>query len=433
MSKRNLLITCLVTTICVAAGVYAFAYGDQIQPVNAPSPTPQPVTEGPGAVEPAPEVAPVAVPTPHPVPEVQPIAEPVLEEERSHVDLVIALDTSSSMNGLIDGTRQKLWDIVDQLSRAEPTPVLRVGLISFGHSSYEKHNGWTRVDQNLTTDLDAVYEKLMAYNTSGGEEYVGRAVHFGRTKMDWSQEQGALKIMYVAGNESADQDRKFRAVDEAALAAKDDIHVNLIFCGADNAGRGLGNPTALSWRKVANAGGGEYASIARDGGVAVINSPYDAQLSQLGQKLNRTYVGYGALGRVNKVRQEALDKKADGLSVMSGARRAAAKGSKLYDNSSWDLLDAKKKGLSNKDLRGKGLPAELAEKSDEELDAFVAVKQKERAEIQAEIAQLNKKRRDWLADKRKREGRKDDKAVDRAMLKSLHKQAKRKSIDFALD
>ena len=33
-----------------------------------------------------------------------------------HVDLVIALDTSSSMDGLIDSARQKLWDVVDRKS-----------------------------------------------------------------------------------------------------------------------------------------------------------------------------------------------------------------------------------------------------------------------------------------------------------------------------
>jgi len=41
------------------------------------------------------------------------------------VDLVIALDTSSSMDGLIDAARQKLWDVVNLLSHAKPTPVLR--------------------------------------------------------------------------------------------------------------------------------------------------------------------------------------------------------------------------------------------------------------------------------------------------------------------
>ena len=46
------------------------------------------------------------------------------------VDLVIALDTSSSMDGLIDAARAKLWDVVNLLSHAHPSPILRVGLIA---------------------------------------------------------------------------------------------------------------------------------------------------------------------------------------------------------------------------------------------------------------------------------------------------------------
>ena len=44
------------------------------------------------------------------------------------VDLCLCLDTSNSMDGLIDSARRKLWDIVNDLSRVQPTPRLRVAL-----------------------------------------------------------------------------------------------------------------------------------------------------------------------------------------------------------------------------------------------------------------------------------------------------------------
>ena len=37
--------------------------------------------------------------------------------ERSHIDMVVALDTSNSMDGLIDSARQKIWDLVNDLFR----------------------------------------------------------------------------------------------------------------------------------------------------------------------------------------------------------------------------------------------------------------------------------------------------------------------------
>src|SRR5262249_40608440 len=93
-----------------------------------------------------------------------------------HVDLVIALDTSSSMDGLMEAAREKLWDAVGLLAQAKPRPLLRVGLISYGNDGYSPQTGWVVKDSDLTTDLDGVYAKLFALRTNGGQEYVARAV-----------------------------------------------------------------------------------------------------------------------------------------------------------------------------------------------------------------------------------------------------------------
>src|SRR5438132_4928186 len=82
-----------------------------------------------------------------------------------HVDVVIALDTSSSMDGLIDSARQKLWDIVLLLGKAQPQPILRVGLISYGNTNYDSSVGWVRKESDLTGDLDKIYSKLFALRT----------------------------------------------------------------------------------------------------------------------------------------------------------------------------------------------------------------------------------------------------------------------------
>src|SRR5262245_15588407 len=123
-----------------------------------------------------------------------------------HVDLVIALDISGSMDGLIDSARQKLWDTVNLLATAKPQPVLRVGLITYGNDSYSPAVGWVKKDSDLTTDLDSIYAKLFALRTNGGTEYVARAVHDATFDMEWTKDQRALKMIFVAGNEPATQD-----------------------------------------------------------------------------------------------------------------------------------------------------------------------------------------------------------------------------------
>ena len=63
------------------------------------------------------------------------------------VDVVICLDVSGSMNGLLDSARIKLWDIVNDLAKIKPTPNLRVGLYSYGGSTargYAPAAGWVK-------------------------------------------------------------------------------------------------------------------------------------------------------------------------------------------------------------------------------------------------------------------------------------------------
>src|SRR5262249_3311065 len=88
------------------------------------------------------------------------------------VDIVLCLDVSGSMQGLVGAAKNKLWDIVNELAKAKPAPNLRVALYSYGHTNYDPNKGWVRKELDLTTDLDGLYQKLFALTINGGEEYV---------------------------------------------------------------------------------------------------------------------------------------------------------------------------------------------------------------------------------------------------------------------
>src|SRR5205814_5824944 len=134
------------------------------------------------------------------------------------IDLVLCLDVSSSMNGLIDSAKIKLWDIVNEMARLKPTPNLRVALYSYGHTSYPADKGWVRKDIDLTADLDNVYKALNALTINGGTEYVARVTRDALTEQKWSTDPAALKIIFVCGNEPADQDKQVTLDEVAALA-----------------------------------------------------------------------------------------------------------------------------------------------------------------------------------------------------------------------
>ena len=57
-------------------------------------------------------------------------------EPSRQIDVVIALDVSGSMSGLIASAKQRLWDIVNQLGRAQPRPELRISIVSYGNPEY---------------------------------------------------------------------------------------------------------------------------------------------------------------------------------------------------------------------------------------------------------------------------------------------------------
>ena len=80
------------------------------------------------------------------------------------------------MRGLIDSARIKIWDIVNDLAKAKPTPYLRVALYTYGGSGpdYPAQAGWVRKELDLTTDLDELYKALNAPKRAGSTEYVAR-------------------------------------------------------------------------------------------------------------------------------------------------------------------------------------------------------------------------------------------------------------------
>src|SRR5262245_32943659 len=120
------------------------------------------------------------------------------------IDLVLCLDVSGSMNGLIESAKLRLWDIVNELARMKPTPNLRVALYSYGATPYPADKGWVRKELDLTEDLDNVYKMLNALSTNGGDEYVARVSQTAIEEQKWSADKDALRLIFVAGNEPVD-------------------------------------------------------------------------------------------------------------------------------------------------------------------------------------------------------------------------------------
>ncbi len=340
------------------------------------------------------------------------------------VDLAICLDTSGSMDGLLDAARQRLWAIVNELALAKPSPRLRVALLTYGNNGHSADSGYIAVDSGFTDDLDLVSQKLFALTTNGGEEYVGHVLRTAVDTLDWTKSKDALQIVVVAGNEGADQGSvPFR--DACARAIGRGIMVNSIYCGP------AGDGVAPGWREVAKLADGQFAAIDHNHGTVVLASPFDDQLAALSASVNTTYLPFGATGGEGAARQEAQDANATNSAPAAAAGRAATKANGMY-RCAWDLVDAcKEKDFDLAKVEVTELPEAMRKMTPEERRKHVEAKAKERAEIQAKILELDTRRQAWVAEEMKKQSLSDDQSFDANLRRALREQAAKKGFEFA--
>ena len=341
------------------------------------------------------------------------------------VDIALCLDTSGSMDGLIESAKQKLWAIVNELSCARPKPRLRVALYHYGNDGLNREMGWVKQLCPLTDDLDRIYEELFKLRTNGGTELVARVIRAATKNLDWSKQRGALKMIVVAGNEPATQDKKYELHDICKAAINEGIIINTIFCGDINQGRRTGWANAAAWAE------GQYAAIDQDRGTVVITTPYDKRIIELNIKLNATYVGYGRKGAAHKARQERQDANAASLNEGAYASRAASKASGLYVNSSWDVVDAvKDKKLDLENAPTEALPSAMQDMSAKERTKYVADLASRRSKLQNEISELHKKRLAYQQQEMKKQGKDDSSSFDAQLRRAIQTQGQKKGLVF---
>lgn len=339
------------------------------------------------------------------------------------IDLVICLDTSNSMDGLIGSAKQKIWDIVNELATAKPKPHLRVGLYAYGSPSFGQQNGFVHKVVDLSDDLDKVFTELTALGTNGGDEYCARVISTSANRQLWSPGK-SLKILVVAGNESATQDPKLNVFQTAKQTIARGIIINTIYCGPAS------DSDANDWRRLAAAADGQFAAIDQNGTI-VVSTPFDQKIAELSHAINNTYVAYGKGGYYGQQKQMAADSASLQMGASNFASRAMAKASGQYRNSSWDLLDAStEESFDLSKLKKEELPKEMQNMTLDAQKKYLNEKAKQRTEIQKQISDLNAQRAKFIQTELAKSGKATDKAFEAAMLKALREQALRNGFTF---
>lgn len=336
------------------------------------------------------------------------------------IDIVFCIDCSGSMGGIIETAKQKIWLMVNEIAQVRPAPRLRIGFVGYGNADR------THRTFELTDDLDKAYENLVTFKDEGwGSEWVGLAVKKATEEMKWAEERGALKIIFVAGNETARQGAPDYAQSAPAAIARG-IMINALYCGTPS------GEEEQTWRELASLADGQYQAIDPQGGAVTIETPFDKQLAELTRQVNATYVPYGEKGKDSLERQQKQDENAEDHGGTSNlAERACAKNWSGYDCRSWDLVDAcRTKDFKWENVKKETLPKEIQKLSLEELKKHVAAKSNEREAIQKKVAELSKKRTEHVNEEMKKLGDDRTRAFDENVRKMIRGQAESKNFKF---
>lgn len=353
-------------------------------------------------------------PEPRPAPVATVAPETPLSEQRPRIEVVFVLDTTGSMGGLLEGAKQKIWAIANRLAGGEPRPELRVGLVAYR----DRGDAYVTKRFDFTGDMDAVYAELLGYQAEGGgdfPEHVGQGLHDALTRMQWTRGDGVLRLVFLVGDAPPHDDEQGQdgtgTGELAARARAQGIVVNTIQCGSSP-------ETARAWQRIAAATGGEFASIAQDGGVVAVETPYDRALWELNQELASTVLGWGS-ARDKEASQVKLGNRAS-MSV-SAAAEAASYSAKTARMNAEDLIGAVDGGKALAEIPRAELPAEMQAMTPDEQADYLATVRTRREAVNQKIRAVAAERDAYLRAAERAAGA--DAGFDGKVVEALRRQA----------
>ncbi len=339
------------------------------------------------------------------------------------IEAAFVLDTTGSMSGLIDGAKQKIWAIANQMASAQGSPEIRLALIGYR----DRGDAYVTSVHDLSDDIDALYARLQTFRADGGgdgPESVNQALHEAVTRLGWSADPGVYRVIFLVGDAPPHMDYA-QDVDYATsiqLARTKGIVVNTIQCGGDP-------DTARVWREIASLNQGSYAAIAQDGGMLAMTAPQDAELAQLNRELFDTAVAYGAAEERDELGRKLESARLAAPESVSARLSYLEKKGGALNSGRADLVDAVANGaVELSSVPPASLPEPMQAMNEEERRSFVADKAEKRKEIQARISKLAKDRDAYIREENAKPGKAD--SFDAQVFGAIREQAAEKGIAY---
>ncbi|MFT5401004.1 MAG: Mg-chelatase subunit ChlD, partial [Gammaproteobacteria bacterium] len=301
-----------------------------------------------------------------------------MPEQAPRIEVVFILDTTSSMSGLIQAAKDKIWSIATTMASAQQNPDVKIGLVAFR----DRGDAYVTRVYDLSEDFDSMYVNLMDFRAQGGgdgPESVNQALFDAVNRISWSNDNGVYKVAFLVGDAPPHMDyaNEVQYPETLKLAASKGIIVNAIQSGQQQS-------TRPAWQQIASLGNGEFFQVENSGNAVAVATPFDAKLSKLAAELENTRLYYGDMEtKLSQQRKlDASSRLRKELSEEALARRATynatSSGSKNFLGES-ELVEAIASGkVDLDDIASDELPASLQAMAPAEQQAVIAEKAKRR-------------------------------------------------------
>lgn len=353
----------------------------------------------------------------------------VVAQQSHRIEAVFILDTTSSMSGLIQAAKEKIWSIATTMASAQENPDIKIGLVAFR----DRGDAYITRVFDLSEDLDSMYTNLMDFQAQGGgdgPESVNQALYDAIHKISWSNDSNVYKVAFLVGDAPPHMDYHNDVTYPVTLAAatRKGIVVNAIQSGGHLF-------TRPAWQEIASLGHGEFFQVEDSGNAVAVSTPFDEELSKLAAEFEDTRLFYG--DEKEKAAQKAkLDANArlrKELSSQALARRdtfnatASGKANLLGNN---ELVDAITSGrVELDDIEEENLPASLQAMAPAEQMTLITKQAQRRDQLKQEIKKLSESRSNYIQGEIDAEGGADD-SLDEKIYRAVKGQAASKGLTY---
>ncbi len=343
-----------------------------------------------------------------------------------NVEVAFVLDTTGSMSGLIEGAKQKIWSIANEIIDVEGSGQTNVSFALIGYR--DRGDAYVTKSFDMTDDIHGIYGHLLDFRAQGGgdrPESVNQALNEAVADLSWSQNSKTLRMVFLVGDAPPHMDYandvKYQQI--ASRASQHNIILNTVQAGSDR-------ETSRIWRDIADLGQGDYIAIPQNGGMQMIYTPYDEQIEGLQQRINGTSLGYGSAteqsafaGKLGR----AMAAPSAVASDMAEYRLKAGKKNQVITGAKELVEDYEDGTLDLDNLAEADLPEELKGLSADQKQAKVKTLVAERKELNQQLESLVKKRDAFMDEERKKQAATTGKdAFDTEVRATVERQMKMK-------